>query len=151
MNIVWKSQEIFRRNRQATKQNSQSLSSNPTPPQSAQGFQFFCHFFLFFKQLFLTLTNTKKTLSQSQPPPSFRSALTSLVHTQKRLPQPTIGLPLLNENDVEEIIGVCEAFLAHKTQASSQFQQVLFILFYFILFCFALILFLSFLISLIWI
>ena len=83
--------------------------------------------------------NTKTTQStQSQPTRSFRSALTSVVHTQKTLPQPTIGLPLLNENDVEEIIGVCDAFIAHKTQVSSQIQQVFvgFVFFYFILFCF---------------
>ena len=72
-----------------------------------------------------TSLNTKKTLpTQIQPTPSFRSALTSMVHTQKRLSQPTIGFPLLSENDVEEIIGVCETFLTQKTQVSSQIQQV---------------------------
>ena len=138
---VWrKSQEIFRRNRPTTTQNPQSLSSNPTPPQSSQGSEVFFLIFFFFKTIFymfLHFQYKKKFISptQSQPPPSFHSALTSVVHTQKR--QQAIGLPLLSENDIEEMIGVCKAFLAHKTQVSSQIQQV-FVLFCFVLFCFVL-------------
>ena len=142
--------EDVSRNFQKKSTNNQTKSSivitksNSTskPPR----FPNFCHFF-FFSKLFdiNTSLNTKKTLpTQIQPTESFRSALTSMVHTQKILPQPRIGLPLLNENDVEEIISVCKAFLAYKTQVSSQIEQV-FVLFLFFSFLFFSFLFFSFL------